>query len=127
MNNEELVLFREQFAAGIYTLNRPKAKNALTLDMIHALRAQVRVCPVVSLWKKENLREVFWLEIRNGMIRNSSRWSLELDKETFALEGMSKVSFVRALYPRKFEEKELKTKVYRSSHCGLDQDSRKAA
>lgn len=45
----------------------------------------------------------------------------------FCAGGDVKGEFVRALYPRKFEEKELKTKVYRSSHCGLDQDSRKAA
>jgi enoyl-CoA hydratase len=41
MADEAEILFERRGAAGIVTLNRPKALNAVTLGMVHALRAQL--------------------------------------------------------------------------------------
>ena len=41
------VLFEKRGRGGIITLNRPKALNALTLDMVHAMRAQL------SAWRDD--------------------------------------------------------------------------
>lgn len=44
----EDVLFEKRGRAGLITLNRPKALNALTLDMVHAMRAQLED------WRNDN-------------------------------------------------------------------------
>lgn len=41
--SEPEILFRDQFAARIYTLNRPARRNALTHEMVKTLRAQIEV------------------------------------------------------------------------------------
>jgi enoyl-CoA hydratase len=43
MNAEPEILFERRGAAGFVALNRPKALNAVTHDMVHALRAQLDV------------------------------------------------------------------------------------
>jgi enoyl-CoA hydratase len=43
MNAEPEILFERRGAAGVITLNRPKALNAVTHDMVRALRAQLDV------------------------------------------------------------------------------------
>jgi enoyl-CoA hydratase len=52
MSEEAEVLFAREGVAGIVTLNRPKALNALTLDMVRAIHPQLRawaVDPAVRL------------------------------------------------------------------------------
>ncbi|CCA73496.1 hypothetical protein PIIN_07449 [Serendipita indica DSM 11827] len=39
---EPLVLFREQYASRIYTLNRPKLLNALNHEMVQMLQKQIK-------------------------------------------------------------------------------------
>jgi hypothetical protein len=41
--SEPEILFRDHFAARVYTLNRPKARNALTHEMVKTLSAQIEV------------------------------------------------------------------------------------
>src|ERR1051325_8908815 len=41
MNAEPEILFERRGAAGFVTLNRPKALNAVTHDMVHRLRTQL--------------------------------------------------------------------------------------
>ena len=48
----EDVLFEQRGRAGLITLNRPKALNALTLDMVHAMRAQL------DAWRSDEAVEV---------------------------------------------------------------------
>lgn len=54
---EPVVLFREHFAARIYTLNRPKKYNALTHEMVKLLSAQIEVRKSKSVHSAEKLRK----------------------------------------------------------------------
>ncbi|HEY4775563.1 MAG TPA: enoyl-CoA hydratase/isomerase family protein [Xanthobacteraceae bacterium] len=47
MTEEAEILFERRGSAGIVTLDRPKALNALTLNMVRALRHQL------DLWREE--------------------------------------------------------------------------
>ena len=48
MSETEDVLFEAQHGVGTITLNRPKALNALTLDMIH------RISPQLAAWQEDS-------------------------------------------------------------------------
>ena len=105
---EPLVLFREQYAARIYTLNRPKAFNALNHEMVQMLQKQIKVCAqlrinlfvllcalycrLCSFTRVERTFEMLTNRYgRHGTSRSCVARSLEQEKVIFVLEEMSRV------------------------------------
>jgi enoyl-CoA hydratase len=81
MSEEPEILFAVEGRAGIVTLNRPKALNALTLEMFRALHAQLQA------WAGDDRVERIIIEgagdrafCAGGDIRRLYEWGLAMDQ-----------------------------------------------
>lgn len=90
-SEEDEVLYQDRFGARIYTLNRPRALNALNIGMIHSLRQKIDVSTTAKGKQAIIGAQAERFVGRNGIPQTSAKSLWVQGTVIFALEETSKV------------------------------------